>query len=260
MESENPYDPPQSNVVLSEPNAEAVGAPLIPWEDSANYPGFLERVWATMQVMARPTEAGPSLGRHQRLSPAITYFLCVGLPLLWLVGILTALFGPANPGAALFEKFNIPQASPAPGMESVQKIIQVITAVVSPLFFAIMMAILGLINHAGLWLTRGLKTGRGVEVTYRALLYGFGTSSAVVWVFNLWVFLPMWVGLALLSLSVIAGLGLYVWQGVLLAKAHETDTWRGVLGVFLPWILLTCCCCGAIGAIAGLAAALKGAS
>jgi len=211
-----------------------------------------------MQLMFRPTEAGPSLGLHPRLGPAVTYYFCVGLPLVWLVGILNALFGPANPGAEIFEKFNIPQATHAPEMESMQKIIRVVSALAAPLFIAIGMAIMGLLNHAGSWLTRGLKGGRGVEATYRTLLYGFGTFNAVLWVFNLWVFLPIWIGLGLVGLFMIVGLGCWVLQGVLLAKAHGTETWRGVLGVFLPWILLICCCCGSIGAIAGITKALTG--
>ena len=110
MEPNNPYEPPQSEVVHDEQEPNATGVALIPWEDKAAYPGFLEPALATMKLMLRPSLAGPSLGAYKRLGPAITFFLCIGLPLVWMVAILNACFGPADPNAALMAQFNLPRA------------------------------------------------------------------------------------------------------------------------------------------------------
>ncbi|MGH7535828.1 MAG: hypothetical protein ACREMG_09595, partial [Gemmatimonadales bacterium] len=66
--------------------------------------------------------------------------------------------------------------------------------------------------------------------------------------------LPPWFGLVVLGLSGVLSLAFFVQAGLLLAKAHGTDTWRGVVGIFLPWVVFGCCCGAAILALGGLAA------
>jgi hypothetical protein len=61
-------------------------------------------------------------------------------------------------------------------------------------------------------------------------------------------------GLILLGLSGLLSLAFFIQAGVLLARAHGTELWRGVTGLLLPWVVLVCCCGGSLFAMGGLAA------
>lgn len=256
MDPANPYEPPQSDLIHPDQDRGPSDVPLVPWEDKARIPGFLDRILATMRLMARPGEAGPSLGLHRRIGPAVSYFAWVGLPMIWVMQILAALFGPTDPMAGILDRFGLPHQAPPPGMESFQRTLQVVVSLFFPVSMAIGMAVIGFVSHAGLWLTKALRPGRGLEATFRTLLYGYGTFNGVLWVFNGWVFLPPLLGVVMLGLSALLSLAFFVQAGILLAKAHGTETWRGVLGMFLPWIIFACCCGLAIAALGGFAAAL----
>ncbi len=256
MEPANPYEPPQSDLIHPDLDRGPADVPLVPWEDKARLPGFLDRVLATMKLMFRPAEAGPSLGLHRRIGPAVSYFAWVGLPLVWAMQVFVAVFGPADPMAGILDLLGLPRQAPPPGMESFQRTMQVAVSLFFPVSMALGMAMIGFVSHAGLWLVKALRPGRGLEATFRTLLYGYGTFNGLLWVFNVWVFLPPVLGIALLALSGLLSLAFFVQAGVLLARAHDTAPWRGVLGVFLPWILFVCCCGLAIAALGGFAAAL----
>jgi len=52
----------------------------------------------------------------------------------------------------------------------------------------------------------------------------------------------------LFSMASMAGVvTVLVFKGMGLARMHRTDTWRGLVAVFTPLILL--CCCGILAAI-----------
>jgi hypothetical protein len=254
METGNPYDPPQSQLLHPGQDEGPAGVPLVPWEDRARYPGFAARVLETMKLVFRPAAAGPSLGLHPRLAPAITYFACVGLPLVWAMQFMVALVGPQDGNAALLEFVGLPHQAPPPEMAQFQRTLQVGMAFFFPLTMAIGMAVIGFVSHGGLWLVRALKPGRGLAATFRTLLYGYGTFNAILWIFNGWILVPMPAGLILLGLSGLLSLAFFIQAGVLLARAHGTELWRGVTGLLLPWVVLVCCCGGSLFAMGGLAA------
>lgn len=256
MDPSNPYEPPQSELIHPDQDRGPAGVPLVPWEDKTRIPGFLDRILATMKLMFHPAEAGPSLGLHRRIGPAAVYFAWVGLPLVWAVQVLAALVGPSDPMAGILDLAGLPHQAPPAGMEAFQRTIQVVVSLFFPVSMAIGMAVIGFASHAGLWLVKALRQGRGLEATFRTLLYGYGTFNGILWIFNGWVFLPPVAGLVMLGLSALLSLAFFVQAGVLLARAHGTETWRGVLGMFLPWILFACCCGLVIAALGGFAAAL----
>ncbi len=253
---DNPYLPPQAE--LSPPPTPDQG-PLVPWEDKLTYPDLWTRILETGRLMLRPSDAGRALGASTRVAPAVGFLALVGLPALWLVQIVVALVGPLDAGAKFSEVFGLPPTPAAPaGMESFQRTVSLVVALLMPIFIALGVAILGGINHLGLWMLRGLRARRGIDVTFRALLYPVALFQLVgAWV-GFWVFLPPIPGLVLLGLSLVWWLGTTVYEGILLARAHDTDTWRGILGVLLIPLLLGCCCGGALFALGLAATALGG--
>jgi hypothetical protein len=256
MDPANPYEPPHADLIHPEQEQGPSDVPLVPWEDRTRIPGFLDRILATAALMFRPAQAGPSLGLHRRVGPAATYFAWVGLPLVWAVQILAAVVGPADPMAGIMELLGLPHQAPPPEMASFQRTIQVAVSLFFPVSMALGMAMIGFVSHAGLWLVRALKPGRGLEATFRTLLYGYGTFNGILWIFNGWVFLPPILGMVVLGVSTLLSLAFFIQAGVLLARAHGTEAWRGVLGILLPWVLFVCCCGLFIGALGGFAAAM----
>jgi hypothetical protein len=85
---------------------------------------------------------------------------------------------------------------------------------------------------------------RDFETTFRALCYG-SSSVAILHV------IPVIGSIAAIPWAIIV-------SSLALARSHETDTWRGVLAIFLPGLI----CCGLaflIGvAVFGVASASHG--
>jgi hypothetical protein len=251
---ENPYSPPLSE--LDEPSAPTGDGPLIPWEDHNNYPQLWDRIVQTLRILLRPSEAGKALGGARKIMPSASFMALVGLPLPWLFQLFMLLRGPINPMQEILPLFGMPAPPPPdPSMQAVQRIMQLVQVILLPVFIAFGFGVWGLLVHGGLWLTRTLQPGRGIETTFRTLLYSSALMFLVSWIFNLWMFLPPIAALVVLSLSVLGWIAFQVYQGVLLAKAHEAQLWRGILGIFAPWLIL-CCCCGGFGALVGGMAAL----
>jgi len=250
---DNPYSPPQADLEATPGVPEG---PLIPWEDPVSFPGFWDRIRRTLGLLLRPTEAGAALGAGREIAPSIRFMAIVGMPLAWLSQLLVILAGPVNPAQNFLKVFGIPQPpAPDPSAQAAQRVFQIVQLVLFPLLMAIGLGIWGLVTHGGLWLTRGLQQGRGFAVTYRTLMYSAALFYSVGWILNLWVFMPPATGLAFLALSCLAWIGVFTYQGILLAKAHGTDVWRGILGIFAPWLLF-CCCCGGLGGLLGFAVAM----
>lgn len=253
MESPNPYQPPTA--ALDPPEAAVAGGPLLPWEDPAGHPALAGRIVATLGVLLRPAEAGPALGAGRRVGPAITFYAAVGLPLLWAAQILAAVLKPGAPPPWMGH-FGLPPAPMvAPETLGLQRLLALGAALIAPVGLAISLVIQGAVLHLGLWATRGLQARKGMAVTYRTALYANAAIGLVSSVFALWPLLPVWPALALFAGMVLFWIAAAVYQGVLLARAHGTETWRGILGVFLPWLVFGCCC----GAVALAAAAALGA-
>lgn len=255
MEPTNPYRPPMAD--LEGPEIEPEG-PVVPWEDPARFPALATRAIATFGILLRPSEAGSAIGSGRRLGPPLTFYAAVGFPLLWLAQILAALLR-AGASPPWMGHFGLPQApAPSPEAMGLQRTIALVGALAAPISMAFSLAITGAVTHAGLWMTRGLRAGKGIEVTYRCVLYAHGAIGLVSSLFALWPFLPLWPATLLFAAMILFWIGAAAYQGVLLAKAHGTETWRGVLGVFLPWIIVSCCCaCLGIG-VAAATGAFKG--
>ena len=253
MESPNPYQPPAAP--LDPPEPVSAGGPLLPWEDPGGHPALAARIVATLGVLLRPAEAGPALGAGRRVGPAITFYAAVGLPLLWAAQVLAAVL---KPGASppWMGHFGLPPApAVAPEALGLQRLLALGAALAAPVGLALSLLLQGAVLHLGLWATRGLRARKGMIVTYRTTLYANAAFALVSSVFALWPLLPLWPALILFAAMVLFWIAAAVYQGVLLARAHQTDTWRGVLGVFLPWLAFGCCC----GAVALAAAAVLGA-
>jgi len=225
---------------------------MLPWEDRVNYPRFMDRITGTLKTLLQPSEAGKALGGYRSILPSLTFMAVVGLPLAWISQIIIVLFGPPNPMEGIQQLFGLPAPPPPPpDMQSFQRVMQVLPVVLMPLSLAIGLGIWGLLVHGGLWATGALRPGRGLEATFRTLLYSSALMFLVSWAFNFWIFLPPITSLAVLALSTLCWLGFAFYQGTLLAKAHETQVWRGILGLFAPCIFFLCCC-GGLGLLAGL--------
>jgi hypothetical protein len=126
--------------------------------------------------------------------------------------------------------------------------------VAGPIGSGVGILIAGLVSHLGLWILRGTHEGLGLLVTYRSVLYGSAVVSLVVLPFQLLGHLPGRVGSYMLVLPVLLQIASLFYQGVLLAKAHRTQTWRGVLGAWLPILAfgaLLAACLGALWLVAG---------
>lgn len=246
---ENPFSPPQSDLETSVPLEPGV---RLPWEDPVQYPRLWDRIRETAKQLLSPSQAGEALGGHRSILPALTYLALVGLPLPWISQVLLALFGTAAKNQEILQLIGLPSSPPPdPSAQAVQRVIQVAGAVMVPLSLAIGLAVWGLLVHGGLWATGALRSGKGLETTFRTLLYSSALMFLVSWIFNLWVFLPPVAALAVFACSFLAWISFGVYQGILLARAHGTQTWRGVLGIFAPWLLFLFCC-GGLGLLFGL--------
>lgn len=253
--SENPYAAPGSDPEAPEP---VPGGRGLPWEDPG--PPF-PRAWDTLRLILQdPGEAGARIAARKALGPAIAFALLVGLPFQWLGQALAALWtkvdesGATN--AAFFKALHLPPPpAPTPESAAMAKTFLWVQVVMTPLVLALGLLLMGLLAHAGLWMLRGLERGRGLEATFRTLLY---VSAATAWAGFLNVFgllLPGSLHTVHILFSLALGLGVLTFQGLVLGHAHGIQPWRGILAVFLPWLILGCClaACLAPVAMGGLA-------
>jgi hypothetical protein len=160
--------------------------------------------------------------------------------------------------AWVFRWFHLPEPPPPSAQQvAFQKIFGWIQVAAYPLLIAMGFLLFGALVHGGLWLLRGLRHGRGIEVTYRTLLYLGGALSWLGLINATGAFLPGGAFWAHQAFSLALGLGFLTYHGILLAEGHGVERWRGILGIFLPGILLcvVCTCCLAVlgAGAAGLA-------
>ncbi len=240
MDLQNPYDPPQAPV--EDPRV-GIGGPLLPWEEPAASAPWIRRLWDTLGLFwSRPAEAGAGVAATPRLGPPIGFYVLTGLLPALAVGVLDLLH-PVHPFWKAW--LNLPrQEAPSGGLLAAALLGALFFG---PLFVAIGFLILGALNHAGLWLARGTRGGRGLVTTYRSLLYTAGARAPPIAGIQAGQPLPAGLGLALQFVTALAHLGATCYQGVILAEAHGTDRWRGVLGVWLPLLGFGLCCGVCVG-------------
>lgn len=233
-------------------------APGLPWEA----PGpLLPRAWATLKVILQdPAGAGARLGARKALLPALTFAAWVGLPFRVLEQVLVVLWTPLDGGVqmALLRKAGLP-VPPPPTPEQLEMartlrgVQGVVAVALAPFLLVLGYLLVGLLAHGGLWLFRGASRERGLEATFRSVIF---VGAATAWV---WCLVPAGLLLpeSLQGLYLVANLGLTLgvmsYQGLVLAHAHGTEPWRGICGVLVPWVALFCCLGACLGAALGAA-------
>jgi hypothetical protein len=187
----------------------------LPWEHRQER-GFVNAFIETLSmVLTRPAEAFAVMKREGGLSGPLIYALiggCVG-------GIVSFLFSLGLQSVGLFkDQQNSLAAMAGMGIGSVAIVILL------PLFIVIGLFIGSAIVHLCLMIVGGAH--QPFETTFRVLAFSQGSTGPLQIV-------PICGGL-------ISGVWALVCTCIGLARAHETDTGRAVLAVFLPLIV----CCG----------------
>lgn len=232
----SPYLPPDT------PHPVLEGRPL-PFEDKDHHPGLMDRIIATIRVFwADAALAGEGLGLRSDIGPAAAFYAIVGLPVVITAGVLQIFF-PIQPWF-----MSLIAAPKPPSPEGLAVIGSIVGVLLAPLFIAIAFAITGLLNHAGLWMVGGTAAKLGLPVTYRTLLYGAGALAVPISLAELALDrLPGTFGTYGQVITLGAQVGIFFYQGVIFARAHRTDTWRGVLGMLMPILVFGLLCGGVLG-------------
>ena len=232
---EAPPDPPQP----------VNGGRFLPFEDKANIPSLFVRISGTFRVFWTDTAlAGEGLGLRPDIAPAMAFYALVGLPVAVVAGV-AQIFSPVHPW--FMSLMHAPKPAVPSGMALIFTMMGVLLA---PLWIAIAFAVAGLLNHAGLWMVGGTRAGLGLPVTYRTLLYGAATLVVPVSLAELALNrLPGPFGTLGQVISLGAQLGIFFYQGVIFARAHRTETWRGVMGLLMPLLATVLICGGCLGAL-----------
>jgi hypothetical protein len=191
------------------------GRPGLPWEHRQKRGFFNAFIETLSMVLTRPAEAFSVMKREGGLGEPLIYALIGGS----VGGIVSALFSLGLQSIGLFgDKNNSLAAMTGIGIGSVAMIILL------PLFLAIFLFIWSALAHLCLMIVGGAN--QPFETTFRVLAFTQGSTGPLQMI-------PLCGGL-------IAGVWAIVCYCIGLARAHETDTGRAVLAVFLPLIV----CCG----------------
>ena len=208
-----PPPPAGATSTITPSTAPAPGGGL-PWDDRQER-GFFNAFIETLQmVLARPTIAFTAMKREGGLAEPLLYVLIGGSFGLIVYFIYSfafqslGIFAQRNPLAHLVGR----------GIASVFLLI------LTPVLIAIGMFINAAILHVCLMIVGGAK--QSFETTFRVVCFSAGSVYPLM-------IIPLCGG-------IIAGVWGIVLRCIGLARAHETDTGRAVLAVFLPLIV----CCG----------------
>src|SRR5215472_3372302 len=187
----------------------------LPWERRQER-GFVNAFIETLtMVLTKPAEAFGVMRREGGLGEPLIYALIGGC----LGGIVSFLFSMGFQSIGLFaDKNNSLAAMAGMGIGSAAMIILL------PLFIVIGLFIGSAIVHLCLMIVGGAN--QSFETTFRVLAFSHGSAGPLQ-------IIPLCGGL-------ISGVWALVCNCIGLARAHETDTGRAVLAVFLPLIV----CCG----------------
>jgi hypothetical protein len=187
----------------------------LPWEHRQERGFFNAFVETLVMVLTKPGEAFAVMKREGGLAGPLIYALIGGC----LGGIVSLLFSLGLQSIGLFtDRHDTFAAMTGMGLGSAAFIILV------PLFIVIGLFIGSAIVHLCLMIVGGAN--QSFETTFRVLAFSQGSTGPLQMI-------PICGGL-------IAGVWALVCTCIGLARAHETDTGRAVLAVFLPLIV----CCG----------------
>jgi hypothetical protein len=214
LEGAAPAAPPAQIGAAAAPEPTAPRSGL-PWEHRQERGFFNAFVETLVMVLTKPGEAFTAMKREGGLGEPLIYALiggCVG-------GIVSFLFSLGLQSIGLFADQQDTFATMAGmGIGSAAFIILL------PLFIIIGLFIGSAVVHLCLMIVGGAK--QSFETTFRVLAFSHGSTGPLQMI-------PVCGGL-------IAGVWALVCNCIGLARAHETDTGRAVLAIFLPLIV----CCG----------------
>ena len=193
----------------------------LPWEHRQERGLFNAFVETLVMVLTKPGEAFTVMKREGGLGEPLIYALIGGC----LGGIVSLLFSLGLQSVGFFaDRHNTFAAMTGMGGGSVAFIVLV------PLFIVIGLFIGSAIVHLCLMIVGGAN--QSFETTFRVIAFSQGSTGPLQMI-------PICGGL-------IAGVWALVCNCIGLARAHETDTGRAVLAIFLPLIV----CCGGVLLIA----------
>lgn len=193
---------------------------LLPFEDPS-IPGFWARVGAMFQLLfTDPFELFERTPRSEGLGAPWRFLLLFSIPAMLIVGLVFGVFG----FIALIGAFA--DRRPEASILALLPVAFFAVLALIPFFLYVGMLVGGAINHFCLWMWGGTKNGVGLEQTIRAAGYAHAFIQLGAWV--------PYLGLLVQLLGM-------VWMGIGLARMHRTDTWRGLVAVFTPLLLLCVC-------------------
>jgi hypothetical protein len=193
----------------------------LPWEHRQERGFFNAFVETLVMVLTRPGEAFGVMKREGGLGEPLIYALIGGC----LGGIVSLLFSLGLKSAGFFaDRHDTFSAMAGMGVGSAAFIVLV------PLFVIIGLFIGSAIIHLCLMIVGGVN--QSFETTFRVIAFSQGSTGPLQMI-------PVCGGM-------IAGVWALVCNCIGLARAHDTDTGRAVLAVFLPLIV----CCGGVLLIA----------
>jgi hypothetical protein len=199
----------------------------LPWEHREERGFFNAFVETLVMVLTKPGEAFTVMKREGGLGEPLIYALIGGC----LGGIVSLLFSLGLQSVGFFaNRHDTFAAMAGMGVGSAAFIILI------PLFVIIGLFIGSAIVHLCLMIVGGAN--QSFETTFRVVAFSQGSAGPLQ-------IIPICGGL-------ISGVWALVCNCIGLARAHETDTGRAVLAVFLPLIV----CCGGVLVIAFMFGAL----
>jgi hypothetical protein len=216
-----PTAAPPAQIGASATSEAAAPRSGLPWEHRQERGFFNAFVETLVMVLTKPGEAFAVMKREGGLGEPLIYALIGGC----LGGIVSLLFSLGLQSVGFFaDRHDTFAAMTGMGVGSAAFIILV------PLFVLIALFIGSAIIHLCLMIVGGAN--HSFETTFRVLAFSQGSTGPLQMI-------PVCGGL-------IAGVWALVCNCIGLARAHETDTGRAVLAVFLPLIV----CCGGVLLIA----------
>ncbi len=198
----------------------AAGRTGLPWEHRKERGFFNAFIETLTMVLTRPAEAFSVMKREGGLGEPLIYALIGGC----LGGIVSALFSLGFQSIGLFaDKNNSLAAMTGMGMGFA-------SIILLPVGIVIFLFIWSALAHLSLMIVGGAN--RPFETTFRVLAFTHGSAGPLQ-------IIPICGGAISLVWAIVCNC-------IGLARAHETDTGRAVLAVFLPLIV----CCGGLFLIA----------
>jgi hypothetical protein len=212
---------PPAQIGATAPSEAGVPRSGLPWEHRQERGLFNAFVETLVMVLTKPGVAFTVMKREGGLGEPLIYALIGGC----LGGIVSLLFSLGLQSVGFFaDRHDTFAAMTGMGVGSLAFIVLV------PLFIVIGLFIGSAIIHLCLMIVGGAN--QSFETTFRVIAFSQGSAGPLQMI-------PVCGGM-------IAGVWALVCNCIGLARAHETDTGRAVLAVFLPLIV----CCGGVLLIA----------